>query len=286
MNSADHTAPRGRTKKRPSPLQVERALESIGSSLEAWRKLRGLTQAQVASRAGLNRDTIVRLEKGDGGVSLENVLLVLRALGLRISCRSLWIRTNPTSGDCAPANGFPNASVPAASTAAMPEHVEVIVESAANPSKRVGSGRTGEARASRRPSAICRTISPDASVRARSSSFRSSRGSSKRPSAGRCSGPSPTALPTVGVGELINRAEAQAEGLASTASPRSTPCLVFATTFARARLASVTPKPVRSSRTATEGFRICRPRPAPRRCGAPRAQRGNDGRSAGSPPRG
>jgi transcriptional regulator with XRE-family HTH domain len=55
----------------------------VGSSLEAWRKLRGLTQAQLASRAGLNRDTIVRLEKGEGGVSLENLLLVLRALGLQ-----------------------------------------------------------------------------------------------------------------------------------------------------------------------------------------------------------
>jgi transcriptional regulator with XRE-family HTH domain len=51
--------------------------------LEAWRKLRGLTQAQLASRVGLNRETIARLEKGDGGVSLENVLLVLRALGLQ-----------------------------------------------------------------------------------------------------------------------------------------------------------------------------------------------------------
>lgn len=79
---ASSKAPRGRTKK-PSPLQVKRALKTISSSLQAWRKLRGLTQAQLASRAGLNRDTIVRLEKGDGGVSLENLLLVLRALGLQ-----------------------------------------------------------------------------------------------------------------------------------------------------------------------------------------------------------
>lgn len=75
--------PKRRTKKRPPPLQVKRALTMVGSSLEAWRKLRGLTQAQLASRAGLNRDTIVRLEKGEGGVSLENLLLVLRALGLQ-----------------------------------------------------------------------------------------------------------------------------------------------------------------------------------------------------------
>jgi transcriptional regulator with XRE-family HTH domain len=73
----------GRSKKRRAPLPVARALREIGSALEAWRKLRGLTQAQLASRVGLNRATIARLEKGDGGVSLENVLLVLRALGLQ-----------------------------------------------------------------------------------------------------------------------------------------------------------------------------------------------------------
>ena len=71
-----------RTGKRPAPLPVARALKEISSSLEAWRKLRGLTQAQLASRAGLDRNTIIRLEKGDGGISLENLLLILRALGL------------------------------------------------------------------------------------------------------------------------------------------------------------------------------------------------------------
>jgi len=30
----------------------------------------------------VSRDTVVRLEKGDGGVSLENLLRILRALGI------------------------------------------------------------------------------------------------------------------------------------------------------------------------------------------------------------
>lgn len=72
-----------RARKRPLPTQVRRAVDEIGGALGTWRKLRGLTQAQLAARAGLNRETIVRLERGDGGVSLENVLLVLRALGLQ-----------------------------------------------------------------------------------------------------------------------------------------------------------------------------------------------------------
>ncbi|HEY5193276.1 MAG TPA: helix-turn-helix transcriptional regulator [Solirubrobacteraceae bacterium] len=47
-----------------------------------WRKLRGLTQAQLADRAGVSRDTLARLEGGEGGVSLENLLRILRALGI------------------------------------------------------------------------------------------------------------------------------------------------------------------------------------------------------------
>ena len=50
--------------------------------IAGWRKLRGLTQAQLADRAGVDRKTVLRLEKGDGGVSTENLLRVLRALGI------------------------------------------------------------------------------------------------------------------------------------------------------------------------------------------------------------
>lgn len=66
----------------PSPLPVRRALKEITDSLVTWRKLRGLTQAQVADRAGISRDTVVRLEAGDGGVSTETLLRVLRSLGI------------------------------------------------------------------------------------------------------------------------------------------------------------------------------------------------------------
>lgn len=44
--------------------------------------MRGLTQAQLGDRAGVSRETLGRLENGDGGVSVENLLRVLRALGV------------------------------------------------------------------------------------------------------------------------------------------------------------------------------------------------------------
>ena len=48
----------------------------------AWRKLRGLTQAQLADRSGVSRGTVQRIEAADMGVSVENLLRILRALGL------------------------------------------------------------------------------------------------------------------------------------------------------------------------------------------------------------
>lgn len=64
------------------PPRVGRALRELAADLASWRKLRGLTQAQVADRAGVGANTVRRLEDGEGGVSVENLLRVLRALGV------------------------------------------------------------------------------------------------------------------------------------------------------------------------------------------------------------
>ena len=68
--------------KSPTPLPVVRALRDVADHVAAWRKLRGLTQAQLADRSGVSRDTLARLEGGDGGVSAENLLRILRGLGI------------------------------------------------------------------------------------------------------------------------------------------------------------------------------------------------------------
>ena len=67
---------------RSLPRPVARALDDVAGAIAAWRKLRGLTQAQLADRAGVDRTTVLRLEKGDGGVSAGNLLRILRALGI------------------------------------------------------------------------------------------------------------------------------------------------------------------------------------------------------------
>ena len=66
----------------PTPVAITRALRDLGEDIAVWRKLRRLTAAQVAERAGVSLGTLRRLESGAGSVSLENVLRIARALGV------------------------------------------------------------------------------------------------------------------------------------------------------------------------------------------------------------
>jgi transcriptional regulator with XRE-family HTH domain len=67
---------------RVTPLPVERALRVLGEHVSTWRKLNRLTAAQVAERANISRDTLRAIEQGKGTVSTENLLRVLRILGI------------------------------------------------------------------------------------------------------------------------------------------------------------------------------------------------------------
>lgn len=64
-----------------TPVAVTRAMKTIGDDLASWRKLRRLTAAEVADRAGIGVNTVLRLESG-AGATLENTLRVARALGV------------------------------------------------------------------------------------------------------------------------------------------------------------------------------------------------------------
>ena len=70
-----------RAKSRP-PIAVQRALRVLSGHVGAWRKLAGLTQSQLADRAGLDRKTVIRIERGDATASTESLLRVLHALGV------------------------------------------------------------------------------------------------------------------------------------------------------------------------------------------------------------
>jgi transcriptional regulator with XRE-family HTH domain len=70
------------TKQTITPISVARAQRRLGDHVVTWRKLQGLTAAQLAERAGISRDTLRSIEHGQGTASSENVLRVLRILGV------------------------------------------------------------------------------------------------------------------------------------------------------------------------------------------------------------
>lgn len=65
----------------PTPAPVSRSLRRLGEDVATWRKLRRLTASEVADRAGVGVNTVLRLENGSGA-NLENVLRIARALGV------------------------------------------------------------------------------------------------------------------------------------------------------------------------------------------------------------
>lgn len=65
----------------PDPV-AESALRELGSAVATWRKLHQLTQVQLATRAGVSRPVITRLERGDEGVGLGALVRVLAVFGI------------------------------------------------------------------------------------------------------------------------------------------------------------------------------------------------------------
>jgi transcriptional regulator with XRE-family HTH domain len=60
-----------------------RILQQAGENIELARKRRKLTTIQVSERAGIDRSTLNRIEKGDPRVSFGAYFNVLRVLGLQ-----------------------------------------------------------------------------------------------------------------------------------------------------------------------------------------------------------
>ena len=60
----------------------QKILEQFGENIKLARKRRKLTTIQVAERAGIARNTLYLIEKGNSSVSIGAVFNVLRVLGL------------------------------------------------------------------------------------------------------------------------------------------------------------------------------------------------------------
>lgn len=64
------------------PNNIRCAAAEIGSYVATWRKMYGITQTEMAARCRCSRETISRLENGDGSVSLNTVLEVVQKFGI------------------------------------------------------------------------------------------------------------------------------------------------------------------------------------------------------------
>ena len=71
----------GRSFQSPFP-SVEKQTRAFGARLKAARLRRRISTVLFAERMGVSRDTLNRLEKGDGTIALGTYMRALRVLGL------------------------------------------------------------------------------------------------------------------------------------------------------------------------------------------------------------
>ena len=64
--------------------QKQQTRERIGQRIAALRKLAGMSQEQLALRAGLQRTHISRIEAGKYSVTLETIQAIAEALGMTV----------------------------------------------------------------------------------------------------------------------------------------------------------------------------------------------------------
>ena len=63
-------------------VRTERDLRVLGANIARMRKIQGVTAELFAERAGVTRATLRSVEQGEGTARLDNVMAVLRVLGL------------------------------------------------------------------------------------------------------------------------------------------------------------------------------------------------------------
>jgi transcriptional regulator with XRE-family HTH domain len=79
-------------------MPVDR-MQRLGAEVRAERRRRGLSQAELAARAGVSREWLGRLEKGARRLETDKVLSVLQELDFSLLARE----AQPTQADIAKA---------------------------------------------------------------------------------------------------------------------------------------------------------------------------------------
>ena len=84
--------------KKKLPISVRSGLKNLGESLKKARLRRRLKMLTVADRAGISRETLAKIQRGDPGVGIGNYAAVIFALGLGTEWMCLADITEDTVG--------------------------------------------------------------------------------------------------------------------------------------------------------------------------------------------
>lgn len=68
--------------KRPLLPKYDRMMRELGENIHLARLRRDLSSEQIAERAGISRNTLIKIEHGDEGVAIGSYFRVLIVLGL------------------------------------------------------------------------------------------------------------------------------------------------------------------------------------------------------------
>lgn len=68
-------------KNNPQSIAVKKALVRLGQNINIARRKRRMSLADFASRMRMSQGTVIRLEKGEPGVSIQALAMALLALG-------------------------------------------------------------------------------------------------------------------------------------------------------------------------------------------------------------
>lgn len=69
-----------------------KSVRDLGAQVRSARRTQGMTQADLASRLGVSRDWVVRLEQGHPRLEAQRVLDALSVLGLSLDVRASGTR--------------------------------------------------------------------------------------------------------------------------------------------------------------------------------------------------
>ena len=79
------------------PIPVREATRELGQLVAGSRREQGLSQQELATRVGVGRATIARIERGASGVAVGWVLTAAWVLGLPVLRSSDFAAARPTS---------------------------------------------------------------------------------------------------------------------------------------------------------------------------------------------